>query len=315
MSSTFKPLVLVVGGTGNIGSTVLQSLAKTNIYRLATLVRSASLSKPLVTSLSALGIEIRASDWQTDRPEKLDQLFSGSDIVISTVKSEALLDQKILVDAAKRANVKRFIPSDFGIACVPGVVDVHDEKSEIRKYIEDSGVPHTYIDVGFWYQITVPYREAVKGQIPELVRQFYGDGEKKTAMVNKERIGLFVAQIIADPRTLNQYVFIYDDARTLNEIYEVASRIAGEDFHKIKVVVSEEEVHKRANNNDAEHGQNLWYQLAYSLYFRGDNTIETAKSQGALDGRELYPELKFQSLEEYAQEFYAATELPATSAS
>ena len=75
-----------------------------------------------------------ASDWQTDRPEKLDQLFSGSDIVISTVKSEALLDQKILVDAAKRANVKRFIPSDFGIACVPGVVDVHDEaKSHLMK--------------------------------------------------------------------------------------------------------------------------------------------------------------------------------------
>lgn len=45
----------------------------------------------------------------------------------------------------------------------------------------------------------------------------------------------------------------------------------------------------------------------YSLYFRGDNTIETAKSHGALDGRELYPELKFQRLEEYAQEFYATT--------
>ena len=151
MSSTFKPLVLVIGGTGTVGSIILESLAKTNLYvswslfsdmhdyniklqRLATLVRSASLSKPLVTSLSALGIEIRASDWQTDRPEKLDQLFSGSDIVISTVKSEALLDQKILVDAAKRANVKRFIPSDFGIACVPGVVDVHDEaKSHLMK--------------------------------------------------------------------------------------------------------------------------------------------------------------------------------------
>jgi hypothetical protein len=108
---------------------------------------------------------------------------------------------------------------------------------EIRKYIEDSGVPHTYIDVGFWYQITVPYRVAVKGPVPELVREFYGDGEKKTAMVNKERIGLFVAQIIADPRTLNQYVFIYDDMRTMNEIYEAASHIAGEDFHKVKVMV------------------------------------------------------------------------------
>ena len=69
------------------------------------------------------------------------------------------------------------------------------------------------------------------------------------------------------------------------------------------------------NHNKVENKKNPWYQLMYSLYFRGDNTIETAKSQGALDGRELYPELKFQSLEEYAQEFYAATELPATSAS
>jgi len=77
----------------------------------------------------------------------------------------------------------------------------------------------------------------VKGPIPELVCEFYGDGEKKTAMVNRERIGLFVAQIIADLRTLNQYVFIYDDMRNMNDIYEVASRIAGEDFHKVKVVV------------------------------------------------------------------------------
>jgi len=97
------------------------------LQRLATLVRSASLSKPQVASLRALGIDIWASDWQTDGPEVLDQLFFGSDIVISTVNSEARLDQKILVDAAKRANVKRFIPCDFGIARVPGVMDVSDE--------------------------------------------------------------------------------------------------------------------------------------------------------------------------------------------
>jgi len=312
MSSTFKPLVLVIGGTGTVGSIILESLAKTNLYRLATSVRSKSLSKPQVASLSALGIEIRASDWQTDKPEKLDQLFSASDIVISTVNAEARLDQKILVDAAKRANVKRFIPCEFGIACVPGVIDLFDKMLEIRKYIEDSGVPHTYIGIGLWYQFTVPYRGAVKGPIPELVREFYGDGEKKIAMTNKENMGLFVAQIIADPRTLNQYVFMYDDVRTTNEIYEVASRIAGEDFHKIKVVVSEEEVHKRANQ--AENKKNPWYHLVYSLYFRGDNTVETAKLQGALDGGELYPELKLQSLEEYAREFYAA-EQPATGAS
>jgi len=69
------------------------------------------------------------------------------------------------------------------------------------------------------------------------------------------------------------------------------------------------------NHNKAENKKNPWYQLMYSLYFRGDNTVETAKSQGALDGRALYPELKYQSLEEYAQEFYAATELADASVS
>ena len=63
------------------------------------------------------------------------------------------------------------------------------------------------------------------------------------------------------------------------------------------------------NHHEAPYRTKLWYQLVYSYYFRGDNTIETAKSQGALDGRALYPELKFQSLEEYAQEFYAAAEI------
>ena len=111
------------------------------------------------------------------------------------------------------------------------------QRLEIRKYIEDSGVPHTYIDIGLWYQFTVPYRGAAKGPIPELVREFYGDGEQKIAMTNKENMGLFVAQIIADPRTLNQYVFMYDDVRTRNEIYGVVSRISGEDLNNIKVVV------------------------------------------------------------------------------
>jgi hypothetical protein len=66
--------------------------------------------------------------------------------MISTVNSEARLDQKILVDAAKRANVKQFIPCDFGIARVPGIIDVSNEvKSHLMKLlngISDHGPWH-----------------------------------------------------------------------------------------------------------------------------------------------------------------------------
>lgn len=109
---------------------------------------------------------------------------------------------------------------------------------KIRNHIKELGVPYTFVDVGFWMQITLPYPAAAKGFIAKTVRDWCGDGEKKTAVVNLNNIGSFVARIIADPRTLNQYVFIYDDERTMNEIYEIANRVSGEDFHKIKTVVS-----------------------------------------------------------------------------
>lgn len=57
-------------------------------------------------------------------------------------------------------------------------------------------------------------------------------------MVNPDHIGDFVARIIADPRTLNQYVFAYEDELSLKEIYELCSQAAGEDFRSIQSTVS-----------------------------------------------------------------------------
>lgn len=65
-----------------------------------------------------------------------------------------------------------------------------------------------------------------------MLGSFYGDGETVTALINREHIGDYVARIIADPRTLNQYVFAYEIETNQKEIYEVCSRIAGEDFRK-----------------------------------------------------------------------------------
>jgi hypothetical protein len=41
------------------------------------------------------------------------------------------------------------------------------------------------------------------------------------------------------------------------------------------------------------------------MYIRGDDTIAKAKELGALDARELYPDLQIESLRNYAQAFYA----------
>ena len=50
----------------------------------------------------------------------------------------------------------------------------------------------------------------------------------------------------------------------------------------------------------------MWhtYEYAYSRYLRGDNTLENAKAQGALDARELYPDFKPVTLTHFAEGFY-----------
>jgi hypothetical protein len=45
-------------------------------------------------------------------------------------------------------------------------------------------------------------------------------------------------------------------------------------------------------------------ECAYSIYIRGDNTIANAKKAGALDVRELYPDMSPKLLEDFAKEFY-----------
>jgi len=47
------------------------------------------------------------------------------------------------------------------------------------------------------------------------------------------------------------------------------------------------------------------FEYVYLLYSCGDNTLERAKVDGALDARELYPDFKPESLEEGVKQFYA----------
>lgn len=51
-------------------------------------------------------------------------------------------------------------------------------------------------------------------------------------------------------------------------------------------------------------GQVIYLQYMLSLHVHGDNTAAKAKVLGALDARELYPNLRVQTLAQYAKEWY-----------
>lgn len=88
-------------------------------------------------------------------------------------------------------------------------------------------------------QITLPYRSSVPGPLAKRLREFHGTGQKQTAVINRDHIGNFVGAIVADPRTLNQYVFAFEDEVTLQEVYDMASKLTGENTKASSTLVRE----------------------------------------------------------------------------
>jgi len=264
-------------------------------------------------------VETRFADIEKDTVDKLKEVLAGVDILISAVTAEAVPAQRSLFKAAKEVGtVKRVIPCDFGTPGARGVRDLQDDKLDIRDYIRSLGLPYTFIDVGWWMQITLPVKTTADHPLKTFSWEIYGNGDKKILTTNKDHIGDYVAKIIADERTLNQWVIIWEDELSQNEIHELGERLSGEaEALKAKrKYLTAEEVLKRAEDAKAKYQETsaveyhvAWSfnQYQYSMYILGENTLENAKALGALDARELYPELVPQTLEDFAKGFYAAS--------
>ena len=156
----------------------------------------------------------------------------------------------------------------------------------------------------------LPYTDPSKARFAELaenIKTKYGTGDVKTAVIDLRDIGKFVARIIVDERTLNKYVFCWTEEVTQNEAFALAKRVSGQNLEGRNV--SADELLQKANH-PKDFFEEAIAQYAYSIWVRGDNTIENAKKPeygGALDAKELYPDLvkELRSLEDYAKEFYS----------
>lgn len=124
---TSKPFVLVINGSGHTGISVLRGLAKVGVW--VRFSRGIFIVTALTKRQRRLDVEIKPLDWQNSSAEELDTLFHGAETVISTCYVTAILDQKVLVDAAKRAGVKRFVPCDFGTPAPRRIMALRDEVS------------------------------------------------------------------------------------------------------------------------------------------------------------------------------------------
>ncbi|GAW17973.1 hypothetical protein ANO14919_074420 [Xylariales sp. No.14919] len=313
--------VAIVGATGETGASIVDGLlgSPTTKFEVTALARPESLEKPAYTELKRRGVKVVPADLKGPQ-DTLVSLLSGIDVLISAIFFGSLADEIPLADAAKRAGIKRFVQSAFMIVIPPrGVVDFRETKEDILSYIQKLRLPYTYIDAGWWYQLTLPRLPSGRLDyalpVHNLEPRLGVDGNVPSALADIRDVGRYVARVIADPRTLNKRVHVYNEVLTRNKVYDLVEKLSGEKLER--KYITEEEITSRIQEarSDLEanpasldaFGHLSTNQLLLSWAIRGDNTPEYAKYLGYLDGKELYPDFEFTTFEDYVKKALEGT--------
>ncbi|KAF4462592.1 isoflavone reductase family [Fusarium albosuccineum] len=301
--------VAIAGATGETGFSIVNGLLESSNpkFDIVALTRPSSIEKAQTLGLPQRGVKIVGVDLNGPQDELVKHL-SGVDVVISAVDPSAFSAQIPLANAAKAANVSRFIPCSFATVGPPtGVMQLREMKEEIINHIKKIHLPYTIIDVGWWFQLSIPTIPSGRTKYAALApaNTIAGDGTVLSALTDSRDIGLWVARIIADPRTLNKMVLAYNELLSQNQVHELLEKLSGEKTERQHMAEQAllDTIEEAKKSDDPRAVYKVWnMQYLYSYGIRGDNNPEYAKYLGYLDATELYPDLKVNKLESFFQE-------------
>ncbi|EGY17640.1 isoflavone reductase family protein [Verticillium dahliae VdLs.17] len=307
----------VLGATGETGASIVNGLLEHPhpfIHQeITAFTRPSSLQSSANEALRTRGINVQPLDLTSD-PTALATALTGLETLVSAVNFAGLASEPALATAAKAAGVARFVPCFFAPVAPPkGVLSLRDIKEDNLNHIKKLRLPYTVLDIGWWYQMTLPLLPSKRNAYahigaPDLI---VGDGATRFAQTHLDDIGRLLARAVLDPRTLNRSVFGFGALTSQTEAYDLLERLSGETIERAYVDAQTVATTCEAlSAADLALGSPEWFKRAQFEYWnswgvRGDNTPETAAYLGYLDARELYPDFKPRTLEEYAKEVLA----------
>nr|XP_023878440.1 isoflavone reductase-like protein isoform X4 [Quercus suber] len=310
-----KSKILIIGGTGYIGKYIVEESAKAGHPTFA-LVRENTASNPekykLIEGFKSSGVTLLHGDIY--HHESLVKAIKQVDVVICALGSlEQIADQVKIVAAIKEAgNIKRFFPSEFGVyvdrAKAVNPIEHHLRvKVSIRRSIEAKGDPYTYLVSNgfagyflpnFGIALTVGTRSFTASPPRDKV-EIIGDGNSKGIISKEEDIATYTIEAVDDPRTLNKVLHIRSPANILsfNEIVSLWEKNIGKTLEKTYLL--EDQLLKKIQG----YPLSLFLSIADSLFVKGNLTNSEVKASFGMEASELYPEVKYTTVDEYLDQF------------
>lgn len=299
--------VLIIGASGFIGQFIAEASLSGGRPTFL-LVRSGSSNAKAIKSLQDKGATIVYGGMKDQ--ESMEKILKDNeiDVVISAVGGANILDQLTLVRAMKTVGtIKRFLPSEFGHdvdradPVEPGLT-MYNEKRRVRRLVEESGIPYTYIccnSIASWPYYDNTHPSEVLPPLDQF--QIYGDGTVKAYFVAGSDIGKFTIKSIDDIRTLNKQVHFRPPCNYLN-INELAS-LWEKKIGRIlpRVTVTEDDLLAAAAENIIP--QSIVASFTHDIFIRGCQVNFSIEGPDEVEVCELYPDESFKTVDDCFEDY------------
>ena len=298
--------ILLAGPTGNLGPHLIKELVAHN-KDVHALIRPESMSNPeKVNPLKALGVNLMAGD--VNDPVSLDHACAGMDAVISALGGGQLMQQKALLNAAKAAGVKRFIPSEFGVdpyAAGPGACDLFDAKMAVQKMIIDSGINYTMIYTNGFMEFWASGLGQLGNTVESGEVSIFGKGNVRASMMTLPDIARFVIAILDDPDMINKEVRFTANVMTQEELISTWEKMSGEKVKRNPV--TKEMLDQVINTSTTPETMmtRIFTQLQRSVWINGDTMNIRPET---MEATRQYSDLPIKTTEQFFSKFLATVD-------
>ncbi|KZW02670.1 NAD(P)-binding protein [Exidia glandulosa HHB12029] len=224
MSLTYTSFV--VAGAGGLGALITSELLSIGGTKVTVFTRGGNSKIPS-------GATERVVDYT--KPDELEKALkdTGAQVVVSTLSGPGLALQIGLADAAQKAGVKLFVPSEFGSKSheAPSL-GLFDLKKNTVKHLKEIGLPYTVFYTGLFADLPLyvfPSLLNLENRTVTVV----GSGTVKLSVVTRPDIARFVAHALTHTphaQLENTIIGIESEKVTWYEIAKVYEKKYGAPF-------------------------------------------------------------------------------------
>lgn len=225
--------IILAGATGSLGKKIAVHLAA-SAAKVKALVRKGS-SEDAVTYLRKLGVEIAIVDY--NNPEQLTEVCHRGTIVISALSGvrDVIVDtQTILLNAAVKAGVPRFIPSDYCIDFTKlpyGTNRNLDLRKEFAERLDKAPIAATSILNGMFTDLLTGQAPVILFGLGRVV--YWGNADQLLDFTTMENTAAYTALAALDNDT-PRFLHIAGEVINSRGLKQAATMATGKNFKLLR---------------------------------------------------------------------------------